>query len=94
MKYYKKINNGNKIVNEIESYYEINNIYPNDTNWAIIESIYKKTILKNKEFDESTQPYYQNNDGGYILYYVFGFDEPYLVYSNKNKKWKYDFNGP
>ncbi|MDR0320524.1 MAG: hypothetical protein LBI28_03405 [Treponema sp.] len=93
IKYYDLINNGNKIVAELEIYYELNKKYPEEFDWEAIETIYRKTFFgDNKEFNETTQPWYNKNNDDYVLHYFSSFDGPYLFYSSKNKKWDYGVN--
>jgi hypothetical protein len=94
IKYYDEINTGIKIISELDNYYNVNKKYPDENDLTIIENIYRKAFLKDTvEFNEAVQPYYYNNIygdkiDGYILIYVFGFDEE-LYYYSPVKEWQF-----
>jgi tRNA U34 5-carboxymethylaminomethyl modifying enzyme MnmG/GidA len=45
IKYKREITNGNKIINDIEKYYEENKKLPDDRDWRAIEAIFRKAFL-------------------------------------------------
>jgi hypothetical protein len=95
IKYHTEISKGRKIINEIDKYFELNQKYPNEYDWDIIEKIYRNSFLKDEvDFNESIKPYYQNVGDEYVLVYTYGFDEPHLWYYSKSKKWEYGNNIP
>ena len=101
IKYYYEIKIGNKIVNELNNYYSINNTYPigfdltkensNEHDWKTNEEIYRKAFLGyDKIFDGMTQrPFYERLGDEYLLVYIYSFDPPYLFFYSKTNKWEY-----
>jgi hypothetical protein len=87
------IKKGNKIVNELDIYYNINNKYPEENDWETLNNIYIKAFLDDNLKLESTRPYYYRAGNEYFLIYHLGFDPPDLLYCSKTKEWVYGNTG-
>lgn len=76
---------GNKVIDNIDKYWEINQKLPQWNDW--------KTLRKlGIQFDNDvSKPEYKNlNDSVYELYFIKGFDGPYLMCNSSERKWKID----
>lgn len=75
---------GNKIIEQIETYKKTNGL-PESNDW---ETLKKFGFIDHLDFLE---PEYQKlNDNEYQLIFIEGFDDPYLMWSSKDRKWKID----
>jgi predicted PurR-regulated permease PerM len=98
-----KIIRGQKLINEINYYFEINNKYPKDLRNPEIDqndilNIYKKVFPdENINYGNYPQPYYnQFNNERYYLYYMIGWSkinvwEWLFEYDSTIKRWKISY---
>lgn len=73
------------MIENISNYWETNGELPQSYDW---ETLKKLGI----QFDyEVSKPEYRNlNDSVYELYFIEGFDGPYLMWNSMERKWKID----
>jgi hypothetical protein len=84
---------GQKLINEINNYYKINNEYPKDQNDIV--NLYKKAFPGENYFlNKYLQPHYQRfNKEKYYLYYKIGWSNIFIwewlfEYDSNIKRWK------
>lgn len=84
-RYSEIIKPGDKVIENIINYWETNGELPQSYDW---ETLKKLGI----QFDyEVSKPEYRNlNDSVYELYFIEGFDGPYLMWNSMERKWKID----
>ncbi len=80
---YVDIQQGRKIIEDIELFQSRNNRLPEDDDWQ---------SLRKMNFDTANhflRPEYSKlNDTTYELIFVEGFDPPYLLWNSNQKEWK------
>ena len=76
---------GNKVIDNIDEYWKINQKLPQWNDWDILRNL-------GIQFDNDvSKPEYKNlNDSVYELYFIEGFDGPYLMWNSSERKWKID----
>jgi len=76
---------GNKVIENIDSYWKTNQKLPESNEWETLKKL-------GVQFDyEVSKPEYKNiNDTLYELYFIEGFDGPYLMWNSLERKWKID----
>ena len=72
---------GNQLVSNLKEYKNANGHYPAEGDWSVLESLKFKMT-------EGTQPEYKRlNDSVFELYFIEGFDGPYLTYNSISDDW-------
>lgn len=78
------IKNGNKIIENIESYRQKSYKLPEVNDWQTLEQL-------GLQKDDSSKPVYNKNEAGnYELIYDDGLGGPYLLWNSTEKKWTID----
>ncbi|MBT9393619.1 hypothetical protein KLP40_10640 [Hymenobacter sp. NST-14] len=76
---------GNEIINKIETY-SLTNKLPENNDWENLRQFGFKDKI------DFLQPEYSKlDDHTFELIFVGGFDEPYLMWNSKERKWKNGF---
>jgi hypothetical protein len=97
-----KMIRGQKLINEINNYFEINNKYPKDLNSLEADqndilNIYKKVFPNDTiHYRHYPQPYYRKFDNEYYLYYMIGWSKIHLwewlfEYDSDTKRWQISY---
>ena len=100
-----KMMRGQKLINEINNYFAINNKYPDSLDSLDpndILNIYKK-VFPNENFynkniyrGDFPQPYYRNLDTWYTLHYMLGWSDFFVwewlfAYDSSTKRWEISY---
>ena len=72
---------GNELVSNLKAYKLANGHYPAEGDWSTLKSLKFKIT-------EGTEPEYKTlNDSIFELYFIEGFDGPYLTYNSISEEW-------